>query len=466
MILADGARGDVMEDLCRKGRLPSIGESLCQNGGPRTAVTAFPSTTGPAYLPFLTGCYPGTCNLPGIRWFDRDCYAANPLSKNRYRSYVGPASFYMNGDISPEKKTLFELIPRSVSIFSPINRGVKFRGNKSMVSRIWHWYYAHLTDRWGLIDEAAKKKVLRSLKEAPEFLFAVFPCIDEFSHLSSPFHPRTLEAYQGLDQAVGEIVKTLKGEGRWEETFIVIVSDHGLSETKRHFPLNQFLEDLGVPPLYYPKVIFNWAFEAASMVSGNGMANLYFKNGHGWKGRTPWEEIEARRDRVIERLLERPEIGLMAGLRQDGSVVVKSRRGEGLITTGIKETLQYQVKGSDPFGYPKLPEMMTDRRSLELTAGTDYPDALAQLLQIFRSRRAGDLILSAEKGYDLRQRHEIPEHKSSHGSLHWEHMKIPLISNATFPGGPIRSVDVFPQVLKLLGRPIPQLIDGALPGNY
>lgn len=116
--------------------------------------------------------------------------------------------------------------------------------------------------------------------------------------------------------------------------------------------------------------------------------------------------------------------------------------------------------GSDPFGYPKLPETMTDRESLALTLNTDYPDATAQLLQIFRSRRAGDLVLSAATGSDLRLRYEIHEHKSSHGSLHWEHMKIPLATNVRLPDGPIRSVDVFPTVLKLLGRPVPAGIDG------
>ena len=106
MILADGARADVLEDLLKAGKLPAIGEQMVQKGAYRHAVSTFPSTTGPAYLPYLTGCYPGTCNLPGIRWFDKDCYATRRFSKNRFRSYVGAESFYMNGDILPEKKTL------------------------------------------------------------------------------------------------------------------------------------------------------------------------------------------------------------------------------------------------------------------------------------------------------------------------------------------------------------------------
>ncbi|HEX5036548.1 MAG TPA: alkaline phosphatase family protein [bacterium] len=458
MILADGARADVLRDLADKGELPSISEHLIGPGSLRAAVTAFPSTTGPAYLPYLTGCYPGTCNLPGIRWFDKDHFAENPLSKDRFRSYVGAESFYMNRDLAADKATLFELIPRSANIFSSINRGVSFEGNKSKFSRIWYWYYAHLTDRWGLVDEAAGEKVVAALEDDPEFLFVVFPAIDEYSHLSSPFHPRTTEAYRGLDRSIGRIVADLKRRGWWEETMICIVSDHGLSETSRHFALNQFLEKDGLSVLYYPKIVFKWRFEAASMVSGNAMANVYFKNRDGWKGRATWEQLTARPDRLIDRLAEQPEVDLLATQREDGSILVKSARGEAAISMNGK--IRYEIRGSDPFGYTKLPEAMTDREALALTDGTDYPDAPAQLLQIFRSQRAGDVILSAAKGSDLRLRYEIHEHKSSHGSLHWEHMKVPLVTNVRLPEGPVRTVDVFPTVLKLLGRPIPSGIDG------
>ena len=475
MILADGARADVLEDLLKAGKLPAIGEQMVQKGAYRHAVSTFPSTTGPASLPYLPGSYPGTCNLPGIRWFDKDCYATRRFSKNRFRSYVGAESFYMNGDILPEKKTLFDLMPRSVNIFSCINRGVSFRGHKTKFSRIWYWYYAHLTDHWGLVDRAAASMTVEALQERPEFLFVVFPGIDEFSHLASPFHPRVIEAYQELDRAVGKIVQTLKKRGEWEETILLIVSDHGLSETNRHFPLNKFLEGSGIRTLYYPKVVFKGRFEAASMVSGNAMANVYFKNGDGWRGRTSWEALQKRSDRIVERLGEQPEVDLLMTQKEDGSIRVSSKRGEAVISDltppsaplscttqerGWGRGLHYQVIGSDPFGYHNLPGVMTDRESLDLTYGTDYPDAPVQILQIFRSGRAGDLILSAAKGSDLRLRYEIHEHKSSHGSLHWEHMKVPLVSNVPLAPGPIRSVDVFPTVLKLLGHAVPREIDG------
>lgn len=454
IILADGARADLFADLLRRGRLPAIGESLHVREG----TTAFPSTTGPAYMPYLTGCYPGTCNVPGIRWFDKEACARRPFSRRKWRSYVGAETFLIGRDMKPEIRTLFDLIPHSFNLFNSVARGAKRSHNGTWFSRIWYWYYAHLTDRWSLVDRAAATKILHLLDQNPTFLFAVFPGIDEHSHLASPFHPKTVASYELLDRAVGEIVKKLKASGRWGETLLGVVSDHGLSETRAHLGLNQFLERLGLNVFFYPKVVFRYRFNAASMVSGNGMAHIYLKGENGWQGRLPWEETASRKDRLVERLLERAEIDLVAGQRSDGAIVVKSRRGEAVIR-GEPGGIRYAVAGSDPFGYPPLPSQMTDRESLERTF-TDYPDALAQLLQIFRSHRTGDLVLSAAPGFDLRKRHEVPEHKSSHGSLHREHMKIPIAANVPLPARPIRSVDVFPTVLKLLNRPVPAGIDG------
>src|SRR5262249_35294100 len=156
-----------------------------------------------------------------------------------------------------------------------------------------------------------------------------------------------------------------------------------------------------------------------------------------------WESLQDRKDRILERLAARPEVDLMLVQKENGAVLVKSARGEAEISRP-NGFLHYKVNGGDPFGYGPLPEKMTDRESLALTDQTDYPDGPAQALQIFKSSRAGDVILSAAKGDDLRLRYEIHEHKSSHGSLHWEHMKIPLVTNARLKPGPVRSVDVFP----------------------
>ncbi len=458
VLLADGSRYDVFRELLEAGKLPNLAEIFLAEGGFVKATSVFPSTTGPAYMPFLTGCFPGTCNVPGIRWFDKAVYARKKFSIERFRSYVGFESFLMNRDMRPELTTLFEHFPRSFNVFSSVNRGVPSEGNLTAHMRVWYWYYAHLTDRWHMVDQAALDRCLAAIRKDFEFLFMVFPGIDEYSHLSWPRHPSALEAYQTVDRAMGRIAAELKKEKKYDETALFIVSDHGLSETKTHFGVAAFLESQGIKTFYYPK-IFKSGFEAASMVSGNAMLHLYFKGRDSWAGRLSLEELRDLHPSVVHGLLEHPAVDLILSQDRAGWVHVHSRKGE----AKVKEedaTLSFTNLRGDPLGLGSASGSLSRAEALLKTADTEYPDSLVQLTQIFRSSRTGDLVLSAAKGYDLRKRFEYPEHKSSHGALHDEHILIPMFSSVKPLRPVVRSADLFPTILKLHGAPIPAGIDG------
>ncbi len=458
VILADGARYDSFRDLLELGQLPHISEEFLDRGTFAMATSVFPSTTGPAYMPFLTGCFPGTCNVPGIRWFDKQLYHEKKFSLKRFRSYVGLESYLMNKDMNPELKTLFDYFSKSFNIFSSVNRGVSKAGNLASYMRIWFWYYAHLTDRWHMVDDAALEKTLSVIQKDFEFLFVVFPGIDEYSHLSFPKHPEAIQAYKKIDFAIGKMARELKKEQKYDETAIFIVSDHGLSETKSHFGVASFLEEKGIRTFYYPK-IFKWGFQAATMVSGNAMLHLYFKGREGWGERLSVQEIQEAYPTVFEELLSELAVDLILAKEKDDSVMLINRRG----TAKIKEQEgRYQITlQGDPFSGLRFPsEYISSSETLRLTADSKYPDVIVQACQIFRSSRTGDLVLSASPGYDLRKRFEHPEHKSSHGAMHREHMLIPMFSNVKMQREIVRSVDLFPSILQLNGVAIPLGIDG------
>lgn len=459
MILADGAREDCFRDLLLKGALPNIERELVRNGSLLKGVTAFPSTTGPAYFPFLTGCFPGTLNVPGIRWFDKEAYA-NPKKKMvKFRSYVGIETFLINRDMRPGP-TAFSLLEDSYSIFNSVCRGAGNR-NLTKIMRIWYWYYAHLTDRWDFVDRVALGKTLKAIEKGFRFLFVVFPGIDEYSHLAHPFHEKTIQQYRFLDDAVGTIVAKLKAKGEWETTQLWIVSDHGLSATHTHFCVNTFLERRGLNPFFYPKVFHRRGKKVANMVSGNGMTHLYFKNGKDWAAATTREEIEKISPGILCALAAEPAVDIVAMRNGGGGVDILSRRGEGRVEWN-GEGLRYRVLEKDPFGFfPSTSTLLHSCTStLQNTIDTDYPDALWQIASLFRAPRTGDVVLSASPGYDLRLQYEVPEHKGSHGSLHREHMLVPVATNVPLSQEVCRTVDVFPTFLKEMGREIPEGIDG------
>lgn len=467
MILADGARPDVFEHLIAAGRLPAINRYLVQRGSLLHGVTAFPSTTGPAYVPFLTGLYPGTANVPGIRWFDKDTFALKPWSRRKHRSYVGADSLLINKDLRLSSPSLFELCRGSINIFSSVNRGVSFWGNKTRFFRIWNWYYAHLTDSWALIDKNAGRKMNKYIKTNPEFMFVVYPGIDEYAHMSSPEHPATIKAYEQIDADIGRLASTLEQRGWLDDTVLMIVSDHGLSETKKHLGVNQLLEGLGIKTFFYP-VVFKRGFQAASMVSGNGMSHLYFAksaNGHApsrrdWLGVCYEDEMSGLQRQAIDCLREDPAIDVMVTRNRADQVTIYRNGQSARLRRLADGKIRYERCNGDPLDYAGLPDTLSEEEWLRATYRTDYPDAPVQLMQIIRSPRSGDIMLSARKGYDLRARYEIHEHKSTHGALHRDHMMIPIISSVPLKGPSCRSVDVFPTVCEWLGKPIPENIDG------
>jgi hypothetical protein len=467
VFLVDGSRPDVFSDLVQKNLLPNISKYIVNPGGLYEMMTVFPSTTGPAYLPYLTGCYPGTCGVPGIRWFDREQYAKKGWGPWSIRSYVGLETMLMNSDITPSVKTAYDFFEHPISIFNNINRGIDSYNDKSRFQRIWYYYYGHLTDHWSFIDIEAGNKLIDALDENPDFGFIVFPGVDEYSHRSSPFHPKAIKAYQTFDKVVGDIVEKLKSKNWLDDTLMMIVSDHGLSETKNHFDIGPYLEEKGLKTLYHTN-IFKSGFDAATMVSGNGMSHIYLKGESGWGERTYFEEI-AHTSLMIDDLRLKPDIDLVTSLGSDGNIYLATERGFGNYKI-IGDQVHYEWQVMDPLGLidqksvGKGKLVMSLDESYRKTFNTHYPDVFVQMEQLFRTNRTGDIVISATTGYDLRDKFEHPEHRSSHGAICPEHMKVPLLMNAKIKSNDeipvIRSVDVFPTYLDLLNKPIPDNIDG------
>ena len=457
ILLLDGARLDVFRRLIHEGLLPNIQKYVLDRGSLLDAVTAFPSTTGPAYLPFLTGCFPGTLGIPGIRWLDKQ-----RLSSGKWgwrRSYMGYEAAHFNRDFDPARPTLFEVFERSLNVFNMVTRGLSRRANASRYTRPPLYALAHFTELWQLVDRVAGWHLLRALRKLRhDCYFVVLPGIDAFAHRSHPFESRVIRAYTWADHLVGQAADVLATKGALDDTLWVLVSDHGLTATHTHFDLVDFLDRRGFKALDYPRV-FRRNPRAAVMISGNAMANVYFKNSRGWYGPTYRQDLDREDDGLLVDLLERPEVDLLAIRDYRGGIHVMSQRG----AANLREEdgrIRYTRLAGDPFGYRAMPEILTWRESLELTADSAYPDAPAQIVQLFRTARVGDLVISAAKGHDLRANFEWPEHKASHGALLREQMRVPVALSHPVRTGLARTVDVFPTVLELMGRWVPAEIDG------
>src|SRR5262249_58998357 len=114
LLLVDGLRPDVAEELLAAGALPNLA-AMVRQGGAGRALTVFPSTSIVAYLPFLTGCTPGRCNVPSIRWLDRTRYGGRWWrGRGGLPRYCGLPARRLYDDPSADLKTLFPLSPPNV----------------------------------------------------------------------------------------------------------------------------------------------------------------------------------------------------------------------------------------------------------------------------------------------------------------------------------------------------------------
>ncbi|HEV8150245.1 MAG TPA: alkaline phosphatase family protein [Gemmatimonadales bacterium] len=464
LLLIDGLRPDVAEDELRAGRLPNLAR-LISSGGAGRAITSFPSTTSVSYLPFFTGCTPGRCNVPSIRWLDRTCYAGRWYrNRGAVRSYCGYQAGMLDADIAPDVRTIFQIVPESVGIFTMVTRGLPRERNPARLERGFWGVMGHYLQWHQPSDAAAAGHLLRAAAEPHRFIFAQFPAVDGYTHQADPQGPKVVRALSRIDGVIGRLLETLSARGELSDTLILVVSDHGASVVRHHLDLADWFRRQGVTTLSHP-VIWERNPGAAVMVAGNGSAMVYAQPQVPRTERWPLERLRrpdafGTRPDLIARLLAEPAVALIAAEGSQGSVTVADAQGEAELQQDAGRIL-YSPRTADPLAVGGS-FRGTPREWLERSWDLPMPDGAFQLLDQFRASRTGDLLVIANEGFDFRERFEVPEHRSGHGSLIRAHMQTPLWSNHPLPSVPLRTIDLFPTMLDWLGEPTPPGIDGEL----
>jgi hypothetical protein len=471
LILVDGLRPDVAESMLDAGELPHLAAMVAQ-GGLTRGVTVFPSTTTVAYLPLLTGCTPGTTNVPSIRWLDRASYSGHPWRDRRaIRSYCGYQGGLVDRDIAPAVRTMFELCPGSAGLFTSITRGLTPGRDPLRAARKWLGTLGHFMAPFQQVtDDLVGRRLLQEVDSPRRFIFAVFPAVDGLSHLTAPDAPAVRRALTRIDTVVGRVRERLARRGELDESLILLVSDHGAAPVHTHFDLADWFSEQGVPALAHP-LLWTSKPRAAVMVAGNGSAMVYARPGTPRGERWPMSRLRhpdafgTEKD-LVAALARQPAIGLLAAEDGRGGLTIVSADGEGAIhREGSRIT--YRPASGDPLALGGGRNATADEWLR--AAGDDlYPDAGPQLLDLFRSPRTGDLVVAANEGFDLRDDFEVPEHRAGHGSLVRSQMQIPIWSSHRLPVDnegelvPMRSADLFPAMATWLGIDIPAGIDGRL----
>ena len=466
-LLVDGARADVLVRMAHAGELPTLQSHFIDRGGFAAATSVFPTVSGPAHLPLLAGVHPGSANLPGIRWAERPS-GRRGWFFGRTRSYMAPLrAWKLERDVPAHITTLFAHVPAMADVNTWFVRGCPGSARLTRWSKPAAFARSLVTRNWHRSEDQAEKALLLALERGFTSVHAVFPAVDELGHRFGPLSEPSFEAYRRFDRALQRILDALARRKQLEETLIVISSDHGQTATHTHVDIDGLVARVYPRTVCYPK-IWRYAFsaEAAVMVSGNSMANVYVQGPGGWHERPDFDAPSSRAAQLKACLLEHEAIehviyrgaapGVFVVANREGALRMELVDGDG--NTGSRVRLSHE--GKDPLGFGDLPTLAGHKEIADWSADSEYPDAPWQIVRFFASRRAGDLVVCARHGFDLRASYEYQPHNGSHGGLHRDHMLVPALTNGRWAKGRMRTVDLFPSILSALGKPIPPGIDG------
>jgi hypothetical protein len=214
-----------------------------------------------------------------------------------------------------------------------------------------------------------------------------------------------------------------------------------LTPTVEHIDLRRVVEGMAGPTIAFP-LIAKPNPAAVVCESGNAMANVYLRGDDGWAGRPP----VARCREVAEALVAIEGIDSVAIRGEDPDTAE-------LVTTSGTGRVGWNEGGfwQEGDAFAESFRDLDHRTSLARTQLEEWPDAPFALTSLFASSRAGDLLVSAQVGWDLRTDREWPTHHASHGALHRHHTVVPLLSSRALDAGPRRTIDVFADTLAAAG---------------
>jgi hypothetical protein len=473
-ILVDGLRADVFDEMLAAGALPNIKKHLVDRGTKaETCVSTFPSTTGPAHLPFITGCMPGYNDCPGLRWVDR--------SRRKIRDYCTFENVLFNDDFPRSNLTMYEVLydTRTVCIFDFVSRGASDVITVP-VKTLWFMMTGDM-DVWKRTDRNAVEAFRKAHLDdgtIPRYTFVWMPAIDHLAHFRGSKDQVIYDRAKDVDKHIGDIMAVLERLGIYDKTLVSMVADHGLSDTQNHVDIRGILERSGLSVMgdLTDNDQFNSLHQhnAARGVSGNAFALIYLAKerrgrlqtkSYAWDRRIGYDELidfstGGGRVDLIDTLRKQRGIGLVMAREDLNTVHVFSADGQGTIERDYA-SLRYSVTGSDPLGFADHPEAATlmdgayhDKDEWFMaTRQTAYPDGVFQIAQLFDSERCGDIVINAGLGWDLMDQGHI----ASHGGLDREQIHVPcVIAGPGVKQGSIpiaRTVDLYPTYLKYLGIP-------------
>jgi hypothetical protein len=477
LAVIDSLKPDMLDQAVAEGEAPALAALLERGTYIRDCVSTFPSVTPVASAAIATGYGPGEHHIPSMNWFHRgeERYVEYGSSLPATRAFGIVRSLYdtvynMNlAHLTRAHRTVFEHLddagfrtacttyliyrgrtrhdPSGASVYRRIAEAAQFHHSVYGAREL---FYADLfdsrdtgcTSALGMPGQRDRHTacVGAYLVEHDLFDFLLFSLPDNDTHSHKAGPDGQVRSIAEADRALERIMHVAGGaEAFLEEHAVIVMSDHSQTAVETGINLSEVLSD---SRLLMPSDPAPTEAELAACPSARS-AMVYALD-------------DGRRDELVSRaadtLFEADGIELVI-TRENGAALVRSKAGELRFGPGDDLTdrrgLGWALRGDEA-----VLELDTGGGRVDSVA---YPDALGRVWSALSCPHAGDVLASAEAGYEFVDWGGA-DHVGggSHGSLHRDDSEGVLLLCGLDP--PEREqwslTDVTPLVLQHFGVPL------------
>ncbi len=271
-------------------KVPTLRELARAGAYSEGVLGVFPTVTYPSHTSIVTGVNPGTHgimangpfaplgNLPGaVRWYTEDIRVPTLWQAARAKG-LKTALVYWPVTVGARANALVPEFWRQdpgTPDDAKLNFAISTPGLLDTVARRFPDFRAKFVPPQAQ-DEALTDIAVHVIEYLqPHLLLLHIFDVDHWQHVDGPFTGRALPALEIADQQIARVIAAAKKAGIWDETALVIVSDHGQALTTQRVRPGVWLREKGLIALDDKNRITDWK---AYVLPSSGSAYVYVKD--------------------------------------------------------------------------------------------------------------------------------------------------------------------------------------------
>ncbi|MFO0972636.1 MAG: alkaline phosphatase family protein [Phycisphaerae bacterium] len=470
VFFVDGFGRRAFDAALRRGDLPQLRTHILDRGVTvRRAVAAIPTITYANSVTFLTGQVPGHHGINSNRWFDPTTGA--------FRDYTTIGT-YRRVDEDYTSLTIHDLLTTedSYSVQAAQRRGCDYTIDNIITAGI-NWGFRNYCGVDCLVAQNMSEVADRANRRGrwPSFIYFYLPGVDHEGHLHGTQSADYRHAIRNLDRQIGRICDALRDAGMYDRTNLALVADHGMVDIHADHVIDPgvilrtnsgravasvgALRRRGHSPERYDAI---WS------AGGTRHCAVHIRDGNDWRRRyvAPDGASPTLAPFVSGRggnLFDHPGIAVATGRHAANAVWLHNARGVARVErrgAGPAAEYRYDPARGDVLNYLADPARAAFVRAgwhgsrdwLRQTADSDFPDLVPQIVELFDSPRAGDIVFFAASDWDFGRE----EPAAGHGSVLPDDIDVPMaFAGPGVRAGAVvdvaRNCDLMPTVLDMLG---------------